>query len=117
MRCFSSGEDVSYCVLVILGMVFHLNHRDMRRLVNIATYGHHGGTYCSIGVDAEKVSPGSDELTDLENTAEVIAWDGTRFVWQDGDFWDCALTLDTVPPPDLSEHILRGLMTKRRTAG
>ncbi|MCX7840296.1 MAG: FtsK/SpoIIIE domain-containing protein, partial [Anaerolineae bacterium] len=67
------------------------------------------GVYAVILVDTDKPIPHGFNLADLERVSTVIAWDATqkRFVWQDEDFKDCLLELDTPPDVELFNRIIR----------
>jgi energy-coupling factor transporter ATP-binding protein EcfA2 len=97
-----------YRVLVVMDFPANFSEAAARRLVSIAQNGPRCGVYAVILVDTDKPLPYNFNLADLERASTVIAWDATqkRFVWQDDDFKDCQLELDTPPPAELFNRIV-----------
>jgi ABC-type multidrug transport system fused ATPase/permease subunit len=105
-----------YRVLIVMGFPVNFSEESARRLVNIATNGPRCGVSTIIMMDTEQSLPNSFNLADLERAATVIQWEGQRFVWQDKDFEKCQLTLDTPPPLDLFNQLLKKIGEGARDA-
>ncbi|MBM3131314.1 MAG: hypothetical protein FJ009_22165 [Chloroflexi bacterium] len=97
-----------YRVLVVMDFPANFSEAAARRLVSIAQNGPRCGVYAVILVDTDKSLPHGFNLVDLERVSTVIAWDASqkRFVWQDEDFKDCLLELDTPPDAELFNRIV-----------
>ncbi len=95
-----------YRVLVVFDFPANFSEAAARRLVSIAQNGPRCGVYAVILADTDKPPPYGFTLADLEGTCIVIAWDSKRFVWQDPDFKDCLLELDTPPDAELFNKIV-----------
>lgn len=89
-----------YRLLVAIHFPANFTEEAARRLVSITSNGPRCGVYAVILVDTKQPLPHGFNLADLERTANVIAWDGQRFVWEDPDFRDAALSLDAPPARD-----------------
>lgn len=98
-----------YRLLVAMNFPVNFSEAAARRLVSIMTNGPRCGVYTLLTVDTEQPLPHGFNLADLERTATVIAWDGERFIWQDEDFRDCLLELDTSPPTTTFDRILKAV--------
>ncbi|MFQ5856288.1 MAG: hypothetical protein ACE5LU_11660 [Anaerolineae bacterium] len=106
-----------YRVLAVLNFPVNFSDEAARRLVSIAQNGPRCGIYTLITVDTEQRLPHGFNLADLERTAIVIAWDEERFVWEDDDFRDCILELDTPPDAKRFDHILSAVGEAAEQAG
>jgi hypothetical protein len=95
-----------YRVLVVFDFPANFSEAAARRLVSIAQNGPRCGVYALILADTDKPLPHGFSSADLEQASTVIAWDGNRFVWQDPDFKDCLLELDTPPNAELFNRIV-----------
>ncbi|MBS1253336.1 MAG: ESX secretion system protein EccC [Anaerolineales bacterium] len=95
-----------YRALTVLNFPVNFTDTAARRLVSIAQNGPRCGVYTLITVDTQQPLPHGFNLDDLERTSTVIAWNGERFVWEDDDFRDCTLELDTPPDAELFDHIV-----------
>jgi len=106
-----------YRVLVVFDFPVNFSETAARRLVSIAQNGPRCGVYAIVLMDAEKVgdvrannySPLRSLLADLEQNAEVIAWQDGRWVWQDEDFKDCTMELDTPPEAERFNRIVNAV--------
>ncbi len=96
-------------VLVVANFPTNFSDAAMRRLVSIASSGPRCGVYTLLTVDTKKKTPASFDLKDLEQHANVLRWDGERFVWQDDDFRPFPLRLEAPPAPDRFSLIVRGV--------
>jgi len=94
-----------YRFLVIVNFPVNFTDRAARRLMSIAANGPRTGVHVLLTWDAEAKLPYGVNPADLMRTATVIAYDG-RFVWQDVDFRDCRLTLDSPPPTPLFDRVV-----------
>ncbi len=106
----------AYRVLVVFDFPVNFSETAARRLVSIAQNGPRCGIYAIILMDTDKVGtnnhsslPYGFNPADLEQNAEVIAWQDGRWVWQDEDFNDCALELDTPPEAELFNRIVNAV--------
>jgi len=95
-----------YRVLVVMGFPVNFNEDAARRLVSITQNGPRCGVYTIVLADTSKPLPNGLNMSDLEQSATVIAWNGKRFVWEDEDFKHCLLQLDTPPEAILFNRIL-----------
>ena len=98
-----------YRVLVVFDFPANFSEAAARRLVSIAQNGPRCGVYAVILADMDKPLPYGFTLADLAGACTVIAWDGNRFVWQDPDFQDCLLELDTPPDAELFNKIVNAV--------
>src|SRR5436309_2681125 len=55
--------------------------------------------------DTDQKLPHGLNSAEIESSATVIAWDGTRFVWQDPVYEAASLELESPPPPDRFEAL------------
>lgn len=95
-----------YRALVVFDFPTNFTEAAARRLVSIAQNGPRCGVYPIVMVDTAKPLPDGFNLADLEQNTTIITWDGNRFIWQDEDFKDCLLELDTPPEADLFTRIV-----------
>jgi hypothetical protein len=79
------------------------------RLVSIASNGPRCGVYTYVTVDMDQMKNRRFNLADLERTAAVIEWDGRRFVWQDADFREAQLELESPPTPAHFEALVHAV--------
>ena len=105
-----------YRLLVVFDFPVNFNETAARRLVSIAQNGPRCGVYAVILMDTDKVRtnnhsslPYSFNPADLEQNAEVIAWQDGRWVWQDEDFKECTLELDAPPAAELFNRIVKAV--------
>jgi len=98
-----------YRVLVVFDFPANFTEAAARRLVSIAQNGPRCGVYAVILADADKPLPYGFTLADLAGACTIIAWDGNRFAWQDPDFKDCLLELDTPPDAELFNRIVNAV--------
>ncbi|MBI3914403.1 MAG: AAA family ATPase [Chloroflexi bacterium] len=80
-----------YRVLVVFDFPANFSEAAARRLVSIVQNGPRCGVYAVILVDTDKPPPNGFNIAELERDVTVIAWDGSRFVWQDKDFQESPL--------------------------
>jgi S-DNA-T family DNA segregation ATPase FtsK/SpoIIIE len=95
-----------YRVLVVFDFPVNFSETAARRLVSIAQNGPRCGVYAIVLMDTDKPLPYGFNSADLEQNAEVIAWQDGRWVWQDEDFKECTLELDAPPPAELFNRIV-----------
>ena len=105
-----------YRVLVVFDFPVNFSETAARRLVSIAQNGPRCGVYAVILMDTDKVRtnnhsslPYGFNPADLEQNAEVIAWQDGRWVWQDEDFKECTLELDAPPAAELFNRIVKAV--------
>ena len=99
----------AYRVLVILDFPASFTEAAIQRLVSITQNGPRCGVYTIIQDNIDKPLPRGFSFRDVEQGATIIAWDGTRFVWEDPDFKKCVLKLDSAPPPELVTPVLQAV--------
>jgi hypothetical protein len=92
--------------LVVANFPANFSVEAARRLVSIAQSGPRCGVYTFVTVDTKQPLPVGFDMADLENAAVNLFWQDRRFVWQDRDFSDYPLTLDSPPPAELSMRVL-----------
>ncbi len=100
-----------YRILAAFDFPTNCSEAAANRLVSIATNGPRCGVCAIVLVDTDKPLPRGFSLGDLERVSTVIAWDeqAQRFVYQDDDFKDCLLELDTLPATELVQRIVKGV--------
>jgi energy-coupling factor transporter ATP-binding protein EcfA2 len=112
-----------YRVLVVFDFPVNFSETAARRLVSIAQNGPRCGVYAVILMDTDKVRTNHSSLpygfnpADLEQNAEVIAWQDGRWVWQDEDFKECTLELDAPPPAERFNRIVTAVGEAAKAAG
>jgi S-DNA-T family DNA segregation ATPase FtsK/SpoIIIE len=99
----------AYRVLVVFDFPVNFSETAARRLVSIAQNGPRCGVYAIVLMDTDKPLPYGFNSADLEQNAEVIAWQDGRWVWQDEDFRECALELDAPPAAELFNRIVKAV--------
>jgi S-DNA-T family DNA segregation ATPase FtsK/SpoIIIE len=111
-------------VLVVFDFPVNFSETATRRLVSIAQNGPRCGVYAIILMDTDKVRtnnhsslPYGFNPADLEQNAEVIAWQDGRWVWQDEDFKECTLELDAPPPAERFNRIVTAVGEAAKAAG
>lgn len=127
-----------YKVLVIINFPINFTDVAARRLASIALNGPRCGVYTIIHMDMEQKLPyGFDsqsrkeslvsqtpqarakeglDLSDLERRSTVISWNGQRFAYEDRDFNNCRLQLDTPPSDELIDHIVDSIGSMAKEA-
>lgn len=96
----------AYRVLAVFDFPTNFSQDAARRLASIVQNGPRCGVFAMIMVDTGKPLPYGFSLDDLMRNANVIAWNGTHFVWEsDEDFKHCALVLDRLPGEELIDRI------------
>jgi S-DNA-T family DNA segregation ATPase FtsK/SpoIIIE len=99
----------AYRVLVVFDFPVNFSETAARRLVSIAQNGPRCGVYAIVLMDTDKPLPYGFNSADLEQNAEVIAWQDGRWVWQDEDFKECTLELDAPPQAELFNRIVNAV--------
>ncbi len=106
----NAGEvSESYHVLAVFDFPTNFGEDVASRLVSIAQNGPRCGVYTVVLTDTEKSLPHGFNLMDLEQVSTVITWNGEQFVWDDDDFRDCLLELDTPPETEVFNHIVNAV--------
>ncbi|REK11188.1 MAG: cell division protein FtsK [Planctomycetota bacterium] len=96
-----------YRFLVIAGFPANFSEAAQRRLMSIAATGARCGVYTLLMVDTQLRPAPSVPLTELEQHATTLTWDGQQFHWDDEQFAPFPLVLDTPPPAGQLTEILR----------
>lgn len=105
-----AGEvEEPYRLVVVANFPANFTEEAAQRLVSIARSGPGCGVYVLVTVDTEAKLPYNFGLADLEETATIITHDGRRFAWQEADFRECALTLDSLPPTKQFDRIVHAV--------
>ncbi|NWJ47149.1 MAG: cell division protein FtsK [Chloroflexi bacterium] len=105
-----------YRLLVVFDFPANFSEAAARRLVSIAQNGPRCGVYTVVVVDPGKPMPHGFTLSDLEQSATVIEWNGKHFVMQDNDFKEFPLELDNPPSNALFDQITKTVGEKAQTA-
>jgi hypothetical protein len=95
-----------YRALVVVDFPVNFSDTAARRLVSIAQNGPRCGVHTFIAVDTSKPLPYGFSITDLEQTATVINWNGEEFIWDDDEIRRYPLELDQPPDGDLFKKII-----------
>jgi len=112
-----AGEvEEPYRVLVVIGFPVNFTDETAKSLVRIAENGPKCGVATLIVMDTEAPRPYSFNLDDLERVSTVFTWEQQRFVWQDQDFKDCRLDIDSLPTVQRFNHILQEIGTGSKAA-
>ncbi len=106
-----------YRILVVFDFPTNFSEDAARRLVSIAQNGPRCGVYTVVLADTSKPMPHGFDLEDLERVSTVISWNGEHFVWEDEDFRHTVLELDSPPPPELFNRIVRAVGEAAEEAG
>ena len=96
-----------YRVLAVFDFPTGFSEDAVRRLLSILQNGPRCGVYALVVADTAKPPPHGFQLSDLEQPATVIAARDGRFVWQDPDFQDCRLNLDSLPNTEMVNFIIK----------
>jgi hypothetical protein len=102
-----------YRVLIVHDFPANFSEGAVRRLVSVLQNGPRCGVYAVVHADPTRTLPYSFNLDDLERNATVIAQKDGHFVWADRwantgeSFASCQLELDTAPPAQLFNHIIK----------
>ncbi|MCG3209815.1 MAG: hypothetical protein FOGNACKC_03442 [Anaerolineae bacterium] len=95
-----------YRVLAVLDFPVNFSEAAARQLVSIAQNGPRCGVHTLVMVDTGKPLPHGFNLNDLERFATVFNWEGQRFRWDDNDFRECLLELDTPPQKAIFDRVI-----------
>ncbi|MEN3335566.1 MAG: segregation ATPase FtsK/SpoIIIE, family [Blastocatellia bacterium] len=103
-----------YRALVVVDFPVNFTDTAARRLVSIAQNGPRCGVHTFVVMDTAKPKPHGFNLADLERAATVITFDSTDFVWQDPALESYPLTLDSSPPKEIIDTVVKrvGQMAK-----
>jgi hypothetical protein len=93
-------------VLVVLDFPTNFNGATARMLWSLAAKGPEHGVHLILMVDNDQSVPFGFNLSELEQAATTLIWDGRRFVWQDSDFRSCWIELDRPPRSQLARKLL-----------
>lgn len=98
-----------YRILVVIGFPRNFTPDALRRIASIITSGPRCGVSTLMVLDSAFHTTRSLNLSELERHANVIAWDGQQFVWQNtyDDIRPSQLILDALPPPNLFQSLLK----------
>jgi DNA segregation ATPase FtsK/SpoIIIE, S-DNA-T family len=106
-----------YRFLVVANFPVNFSSDAIRRLVSIIQSGPRCGVYTLISVDLSQPLPAGFSYSDLEQPGGIqLEWEENRFKWQDGDFADFPLLLDSPPGADFSARLLRQIGEKAKEA-
>jgi energy-coupling factor transporter ATP-binding protein EcfA2 len=103
--------------LVVANFPVHFSTEAARRLLTIASSGARCGVYTLISLDQKQALPQGFLLPDLERASVNLTWKGGRFVWEDPDFNQLPLELDSPPDADFVTRVLQVAGQKAREAG
>jgi hypothetical protein len=106
-----------YRFLVIANFPVNFSGDALRRLVSIIQSGPRCGVYTLISVDTSQPPPAGFDYSELEQPGCLrLDWEGERFKWQDDDFKEFALDLDTPPAAEFTPTLLRKIGEKAKEA-
>lgn len=95
-----------YRFLAVADFPTNFTSEAARRLASIVASGARCGVYTVISVDLRQPMPHGFQLEDLESAGAILLWHNERLVWQDRDFMQIPLELDSPPPEDLAIRLL-----------
>jgi len=98
-----------YRVVIVANFPANFTAEAARRLERIASSGASCGVYTLVSHDAGLPMPQDIKLDDLLRVSMNLKWQGGRFIWQDPDFADYPLDLDTPPAGDVLVNTLNRL--------
>ncbi|HEX7101760.1 MAG TPA: FtsK/SpoIIIE domain-containing protein, partial [Nitrolancea sp.] len=106
-----------YRLLAVFDFPVNFSETAARRLLSIIKNGPRCGVYTVLLLDRTQPMPRGFDLSDIEASAMVIAWDGERFAWQEDGFEQCALHLDSPPEHGLFQRVIDGVGKAHISAG
>ncbi|UCD75887.1 MAG: AAA family ATPase [Phycisphaerales bacterium] len=93
--------------LVIADFPVNFSDTAARRLASIVNSGMRCGVYTLIAMDTRQSLPQGIQVKDLRQNSATLVHQKDRFVWQDDDFNDLPLMLDSPPAEDFLTHTLQ----------
>lgn len=105
-----------YRILVVIGFPANFTASSIRRLISIATNGPRCGVSILMLMDPKQSLPRGPNFSELEQHANVIAWNGQHFDWKQkyNNIRPSRLILDTLPPVELFQKILKDVGAKAK---
>lgn len=103
-------------ILAISNFPAGFSEEAAQRLLSIVTSGSKCGVYSLISTDSNIDLPRNFNLTDLEDRAAAVQWDGSRFHWIQDDIKDLPLKLDEPPSDDVFTDIIRTVGRRAKDA-
>ena len=105
-----------YHVLVVANFPAGLSDASIRKLQTIATTGPRCGVYTLLGIDTSLKLPNEFDLSPLYTDAVHLQWQNDRLVWKYPLYEKLPLTLDSLPPRDRLNDLLRQAGEESREA-
>jgi hypothetical protein len=106
-----------YRVLVVANFPANFSLEAARRLASIAASGASCGVFTLVSFDPRQPGPQGWALADLEQPSENLSWRNGHFEWDDRDFGQYPLTLDSPPDPATLAAIVQTVGAKAKEAG
>ncbi|QDU61447.1 FtsK-like domain-containing protein [Planctomycetes bacterium Pan216] len=106
----------AFRLLVIANFPANFSDAAARRLVSIVSSGARCGVVPLISVDTKQPLPREFQLSDLEEHAEVLEWDGQAFRWKRGELEHYPLTVEEPPSPELATQLMQRIGERSREA-
>ncbi len=106
-----------YRVLVVANFPANFSLEAARRLASIASSGASCGVFTLVSVDPRQPAPQGFPLADLEQPSLNLRWQDGHFAWDDPDFGQYPLTLDSPPDPTALAAIVQVVGAKAKEAG
>jgi S-DNA-T family DNA segregation ATPase FtsK/SpoIIIE len=96
-NAFAGEVAEPFRILVVANFPVNFTETAARRLMSIATSGARCGVYTLIVNDTKQPLPPKFDIKDLERSAVTLVWNGQSFVWQDADYQQYPLWIETPP--------------------
>ncbi|WP_166823508.1 FtsK/SpoIIIE domain-containing protein [Thalassoroseus pseudoceratinae] len=98
-----------YRILVVAGFPSAFTERAASRLTSIMASGPRCGVYTLLSVDTRQTMPRGFQLSDVEQNATVLRWQGNGFESSIDGHYDLPIVPDDPPEPNLFTGIVRKL--------
>jgi DNA segregation ATPase FtsK/SpoIIIE, S-DNA-T family len=94
---FAGEVAEPFRILVVANFPVNFTETAARRLTSIATSGARCGVYTLVINDVKQPLPPKFDIKDLERNAVTLSWSGQNFQWQDRDYQQYPLWIETPP--------------------
>ncbi len=95
-----------YRILVVFDFPANFTEDAASRLVSLVQNGVRCGVYTIILNDTNQPKLHNFKIKKLEQLMMLIQWNGQRFVWDEPDFKDCVLELESPPNDELFNQLV-----------
>ncbi len=117
-NAFAGEVAEPFRILVVANFPVNFTETAARRLTSIATSGARCGVYTLIVNDVKQPLPPRFDIKELERHATTLVWEGHGFKWNDADYQQYPLWLETPPAEEqftqLVQTVGRGAKEAKR---